>query len=75
MEKDASRHKAPLFSCGSLTEEESILIITTTPNTPLPMKTQLTEDKYAPKPIQTKRTDADMSGHFIHSMNFVMYYP
>ncbi|KAG5240965.1 transcription factor 3C polypeptide [Salix suchowensis] len=41
VEKDPSRHRAPHFGCGSLSEDESAIIVgTPLPYTPLPLKSQ-----------------------------------
>ncbi|KAK3043542.1 hypothetical protein RJ639_002121 [Escallonia herrerae] len=53
VEKDPLRNRAPHFLCGSLTEEESTLTVTSPlPNIPFPMKKSLNEWGNAPRTIR-----------------------
>lgn len=53
VEKDPHRNRAPHFLCGSFSEEESALIVTSPlPNTPFPMKKSLNEWANAPRTIR-----------------------
>ncbi|KAK2978877.1 hypothetical protein RJ640_030926 [Escallonia rubra] len=53
VEKDPLRNRAPHFLCGSLTEEESALTVTSPlPNIPFPMKKSLNEWGNAPRTIR-----------------------
>ena len=50
MEKDPSRHRAPHFGCGSLSEDESAIIVgTPLPDTPLPLKKPVNDGGNNPK--------------------------
>lgn len=53
MEKDPSRHRAPHFGCGSLSEDESAIIVgTPLPYTPLPLKKPVNDVGNNPKSKQ-----------------------
>ncbi|KAJ6725390.1 RNA polymerase III TRANSCRIPTION INITIATION FACTOR COMPLEX SUBUNIT [Salix purpurea] len=53
VEKDPSRHRAPHFGCGSLSEDESAIIVgTPLPYTPLPLKKLVNDVGNNPKSKQ-----------------------
>nr|TKS04088.1 hypothetical protein D5086_0000146430 [Populus alba] len=53
VEKDPSRHRAPHFGCGSLSEDESAIIVgTPLPDTPLPLKKPINDVGNNPKSKQ-----------------------
>lgn len=53
VEKDPHRNRAPHFLCGSLSEEDSAVIVASPlPNTPFPMKKSLNEWANAPRTIR-----------------------
>ncbi|KAI5580886.1 hypothetical protein BDE02_08G183100 [Populus trichocarpa] len=53
VEKDPSRHRAPHFGCGSLSEDESAIIVgTPLPDTPLPLKKPVNDVGNNPKSKQ-----------------------
>uniref|UniRef100_A0A6N2LWL1 Uncharacterized protein n=1 Tax=Salix viminalis TaxID=40686 RepID=A0A6N2LWL1_SALVM len=54
VEKDPSRHRAPHFGCGSLSEDESTIIVgTPLPYTPLPLKKPVNDVGNNPKSKQS----------------------
>ena len=70
MDKDPSRNRTPHFLCGSLTEEESAIIINTpVPNTPFPLKKSLNKSgdtplslrEFTSEPQQKKRANDKMA--------------
>ncbi|CAK7336487.1 unnamed protein product [Dovyalis caffra] len=53
VEKDPARHRAPHFACGSLTEDESAIIVgTPLPDAPLPLKKPVNDVGNNPKSKQ-----------------------
>lgn len=53
MEKDLSKHKGPHFACGSLSEDESAIVVSTPlPNVPVPLKKPVNDSGNNPKSNQ-----------------------
>ncbi|KAJ6380780.1 hypothetical protein OIU77_029640 [Salix suchowensis] len=53
VEKDLSKHKGPHFACGSLSEDESAIVVSTPlPNVPVPLKKPVNDSVNNPKSNQ-----------------------